>query len=285
MREEGDGLDDLHAISREGYLNENYRYFHLRDTAGQERDYHFHEFDKLVLLLSGHVDYTVENVTYTLQPWDVLLVRHHAIHRALIDKSVPYDRVILYLDRRFFERSLPGAGLMDCFEWADKSGKYLLAPNEEQKKALAAALTAFEAVSADRELGGELLRDSCLIQLLVHVNRLSVSASAAPETPQDPKIAQVLSYINENLSRELSVDALADQVYLSRYHFMRLFKAQTGSTVHAYVRQKRLLSAARLIREGVPAGQAAAACGFHDYSVFSRAFRETFGLSPSRLKK
>ena len=51
------------------------------------------------------------------------------------------------------------------------------------------------------------------------------------------------------------MDALADRVYLSRYHFMRLFKAQTGSTVHAYVRQKRLLYASRLIREGVSAKQ------------------------------
>ncbi len=272
------------GVSREGYLNENYHYFHLRDTAGQERSYHFHEFDKIVLLLSGRVDYTVESVTYALRPWDVLLVRHHAIHRAIIDKSEPYDRVIVYLDRRFFERSLPGSGLMDCFEWADKSGQYLLAPNQEQKKALASALTAYEAVSADRELGAQLLRDSCLIQFLVHVNRLSVSA-AAPEAPQDPKIAQVLSYINEHLASELSVDALAEQVYLSRYHFMRLFKTQTGTTVHAYVRQKRLLQAARLIREGVPAGQAAAACGFNDYSSFSRAFRECFGVSPGQLKK
>ena len=272
-------------VSREGYLNENYHYFHLRDTAGQERSYHFHEFDKIVLLLSGRVDYTVESVTYSLRPWDVLLVRHHAIHRAVIDQSEPYDRVILYLDRRFFERSLPGSGLMDCFEWADKSGQYLLAPDEEQKKALASALTAYEAVSADRDLGAQLLRDSCLIQFMVYINRLSVSASSAPETPQDEKIAQILSYINENLNRELTVDQLAERVYLSRYHFMRLFKAQTGTTVHAYVRQKRLLSAARLIREGVPAGQAAAECGFNDYSAFSRAFRESFGVSPGQLKK
>ena len=278
-------MDRKQIVSREGYLNENYHYFHLRDTAGQERDFHFHEFDKLVLLLSGRVDYTVEGASYALRPWDVLLVRHHAIHRAVIDKSVPYDRVIVYLDRRFFERSLPRAGLMDCFEWADKSGQYLLAPDEEQKKAIAAALTAYEAVSADRELGAQLLRDSCLIQLLVHVNRLSVSASAAPDAPQDPKIAQTLSFINENLGRELTVDALAERVYLSRYHFMRLFKQQTGTTVHAYVRQKRLLSAARLIREGVPAGQAAAECGFNDYSAFNRAFRETFGVSPGQLKK
>ena len=66
---------------------------------------------------------------------------------------------------------------------------------------------------------------------------------------------------------------------------MRLFKAQTGSTVHAYVRQKRLLCAARLIREGVPATKAAADSGFGDYSAFHRAFRESFGISPGQLKK
>ena len=69
------------VFSREGYLKENYHYFHLRDTAGQERDFHFHEFDKVVLLLSGRVDYTVESVTYALKPWDVLLVKHHTIHK------------------------------------------------------------------------------------------------------------------------------------------------------------------------------------------------------------
>ena len=53
-------------VAREGYLKENYHYFHLRDTAGQERDFHFHDFDKIVLLLAGRVDYTVENMTYPL---------------------------------------------------------------------------------------------------------------------------------------------------------------------------------------------------------------------------
>ena len=95
-------LKDSKNISREGYLHENYHYFHLRDTAGQERSFHFHDFDKIVLLLSGKVDYTVENTVYPLQPWSLLLVRHHAIHRALIDVSAPYERIILYLDPGFF---------------------------------------------------------------------------------------------------------------------------------------------------------------------------------------
>ena len=78
---------------------------------------------------------------------------------------------------------------------------------------------------------------------------------------------------------------LAERAFLSKYHFMRLFKEQTGETVHAYVRQRRLLYAARLIREGVPANKAAADSGFSDYSTFHRAFRESFGISPGELKK
>ena len=272
-------------VAREGYLKENYHYFHLRDTAGQERDFHFHDFDKIVLLLAGRVDYTVENVTYSLRPWDVLLVKHHTIHKAVIDRAVPYDRVIVYLDRRFFERSAPGVGLMDCFDWADQSGQYLLTPDEEQKKALAEAMTSYEALIGDRQLGAQMLRDSCISRLLVHVNRLSVSASLprGADTASDPKIAQVLSYINEHLAADLSVEKLCEQVFLSRYHFMRLFKAQTGMTVHAYVRQKRLMNAARLIREGVPAARAASDSGFGDYSAFHRAFKESFGVSPGKM--
>ena len=275
-------------FNREGYLKENYHYFHLRDTAGQERDFHFHEFDKVVLLLSGHVDYTVESVTYALKPWDVLLVKHHTIHKALIDKTEPYDRVIIYLDGKYFDRILPDAGLMDSFEKADKDGRQLITPDNGQKERLAAALEDFEAAMRDEELGAEAIRDTQMVQLLVLINRIYASGSTGPdraEATRDPKIGAVLSYINENLGRELSVDELAEQAYLSRYHFMRLFKAQTGSTVHAYVRQKRLLYAARLIREGESAARAAAESGFSDYSAFHRAFRESFGISPGQLKK
>ena len=277
-------MEKRNAASKEGYLRENYHYFHLRDTAGQERDFHFHEFDKIVLLLSGRVEYAVESVSYELHPWSVLLVKHHTIHRAEIDKTLPYERVIIYLDGKYFDRTMPQAHLMDCFEAADKSGRHLLRPDESQLKALKAAIKAYEQAAEDDSFGAQALRDTIIMQLLIQIGRMSASD---PETGDryDPKIQQTLSYINENLSAELTVDALAERVFLSKYHFMRLFKAQTGSTVHAYIRQKRLLCAARMIREGADAYRAAADSGFGDYSAFHRAFRESFGTSPGKLKK
>ena len=277
-------LKNSNSISREGYLHENYHYFHLRDTAGQERSFHFHDFDKIVLLLSGKVDYTVENTVYPLQPWSLLLVRHHAIHRALIDVSAPYERIILYLDPGFFERVFPSAGLMNCFRMADRTGRCLLLPDEGQRKELSAFLTSFEKALQDERPGSDTMRDTLLAQLLITVNRISAADAPAADRAVDEKIGRTLSYINENLASDLSIDTLADRVFLSRYHFMRLFKEQTGSTVHQYVRQKRLLYAARLIREGVPAVRAAGDAGFNDYSVFHRAFRSSFGISPSALK-
>ena len=105
------------TASKRGYLNEDFRLFHLKDSRAQKVDYHYHEFDKLILLLGGKVAYLVEGVTYFLQPWDVLLVQHNLIHRPIIDPSEPYERVVIWLGRDWLAaRSDPGEALDACFE-------------------------------------------------------------------------------------------------------------------------------------------------------------------------
>ncbi len=279
-------MTERYKYSNDGYLNENFRLFHLKDRSGQEKDFHFHEFDKLVILISGRVDYTVEGTTYRLEPWDILLVRHHMIHRAAIDLSVPYERIIIYLDSAYVERFAPESGLMDCFAAAEKRRYCLIRPDGESVKSLGDALCRLESAKDDELFGAQLLRGTLLVQLLVLINRIMLSDNG-PEDGADSggKIAPALSYINENLTSQLSIDDMAALCYLSRYHFMRLFKAQTGCTVHNYIRQKRLVLAARLIREGMSASAAAAECGFSDYSAFHRAFTKTFRVSPGRIKK
>ena len=272
-------------VNKAGYLKESYHYFHLKDTAGQELDFHFHDFDKLVILISGRVDYRVESAVYELKPWDVLLVKHHTIHKAEIDQSLPYERIIIYLDRQYFEHIMPGAKLMECFDLADRHSRHLLQAQPGQLGELKAAVERYEALKGDGRFGAHTMGETMMIQLLIHVSRLSEVEPGDSDSKYDPKIQQVLSYINENFRSELSVDELADRVFLSKYHFMRLFKAQTGSTVYAYVRQKRLMNASRLIRDGVPAAKAAMDSGFGDYSAFHRAFKESFGTSPGKLKK
>jgi len=263
--------------SREGYLKEDYRFFHLRDTAGQERDFHFHEFDKAVLLLDGRVDYTVEEKTYSLHPGEILTVPHHTIHRAEIDRSQPYERVILYIRRSFTERY----GLDDLFV----PERRLLTLGGKNAEDLKRIMKDYEGAEKDSDYGAEVMRDTLFLQMLVKIGRAGEGEHIIRKKEHDPRLGDTLSFINEHLAEDMSVELLAERVYLSRYYFMRLFKEENGVTVHAYLRQKRLLYAARLIREGVPAGKAAMESGFGDYSAFHRAFRELFGVSPAGLQK
>lgn len=280
-------MTERYKYSNDGYLNEDFRLFHLKDSSGQEKDFHFHEFDKIVILISGKVDYTVEGTTYKLEPWDILLVRHHMIHKAAIDLSVPYERIIIYLDSAYVERFAPEAGLMDCFAAAEKRRYCLMRPDAGGVERLKEALERLEKTQGDDLFGAQLLRGTMLVQLLVLINRIALSDNSREKNTSESggKIAPALSYINENLTRELSIDDMAAMCYMSRYYFMRLFKTQTGCTVHNYIRQKRLVLAARLIREGMSASAAAAECGFSDYSAFHRAFTKTFRVSPGKIKK
>ena len=280
-------MTERYKYSNDGYLNEDFRLFHLKDSSGQEKDFHFHEFDKIVILISGKVDYTVEGTTYKLEPWDILLVRHHMIHKAAIDLSVPYERIIIYLDSAYVERFAPEAGLMDCFAAAEKRRYCLMRPDAGGVERLKEALERLEKTQGDELFGAQLLRGTMLVQLLVLINRIALSDNSREKNTSESggKIAPALSYINENLTRELSIDDMAAMCYMSRYYFMRLFKTQTGCTVHNYIRQKRLVLSARLIREGMSASAAAAECGFSDYSAFHRAFTKTFRVSPGKIKK
>ena len=275
-------------MKAEGYLKESYHYFHLKDSAGQERDFHYHEFDKIVILLAGDVVYAVEDQTYTLRPWDVLLVKHHCIHKAVIDKSREYRRVILYLDGQYFDRRMPEEGLRTGVQRADRHCSYRFSPDDRERQELEALIRQYETAREDTRLGSDTVGELIVMGLLVLVNRMVARqdfAETEQETLCDPKIRQALSYINENLTAPLDAQLLAERVYLSKYHFMRLFKSQTGFTVHGYIRQKRLLFAARLIRAGTPANRAAEEAGFSDYSAFHRAFRECFGIAPGQLRR
>ena len=79
-----------------GYLREDFRLFHLKDSRAQKLDYHYHEFDKLVIFLGGKVTYVVEGVTYFLKPWDIVLIQHNLIHRPIIHAEEPYERAVLW---------------------------------------------------------------------------------------------------------------------------------------------------------------------------------------------
>ena len=280
---------DRSEVGKRGYLNEDFRLFHLKDSRAQKLNYHYHEFDKLILFLGGKVSYTVEGVTYFLQPWDVLLVQHNMIHLPIIDPSEPYERVVIWLGRNWIEKhSDAGEALDTCFDTARQRGFHLLRFGADRRLYYMQVIQQLEEALRSGEFGAARLADTLCQQLLIAVNRDILRDRTAQEQVDsykvDPKMDEVLRYIAEHLGEDLSIDALAKEFYLSRYYLMHRFKAVTGYTLHQYISQKRLLLAGELIRTGVPVMKAAEQAGFSEYSTFLRAFQNTFHMSPREFR-
>lgn len=271
-----------HDADKRGYLLEEYRLFHLKETRARRFSYHYHEFDKVVVFLSGQVTYTVEGRAYFLSPGDLLLVPHHHIHQPDIGGAT-YERYILWLTPDFLEEM----GMADCFHRARSEGHLLIRPGEGQRRRLLELLTRLEEAIADRDFGHQLLSRTYCLQFLIALNR--AGREDRTEEPwetyaSDPKIEEIMAHINTHLADPLTVTDLAQRFYLSASWLMHRFKEVTGCSVHQYVLQKRLIHAATLIREGVPVMKAARRSGFSDYSTFLRAFRSAYGTAPRNLK-
>ena len=282
-------MPDRKEINKRGYLKEDFRLFHLKDSRAQKVDYHYHAFDKLILLLGGKVTYVVEGVTYFLRPWDMLLVGHDLIHRPIIDPAEPYERVVVWLGREWMaSRSDPGEPLDACFETARRQGFHLLRTDGDRRLFYMQKIQQLEEALRSTEFGAGRMADTLCQQLLIGVNRNMLRYPTAREERDsyrvDPKMEEVLRYILDHLGEELTVESLSKRFFISRYYLMHRFKAVTGYTVHQYISQKRLLRAGELIRAGVPVMKAAEQAGFEEYSTFLRAFRGTFHMSPREFR-
>ena len=264
-----------------GYLEQDFRLFHIKDQTKREFSYHYHDFHKVIIFLSGEAAYHIEGKSYYLKPWDILLVNRHAIHKPEIDFSVPYERFVLWI-----RDDIKSTELLRCFQKAiDRSYNLIRLDSDTQEK-LKQLLYELEAALKDEKFGSELLGSALFTQFMVYVNRIFLEKQYiydAHSYSSDSQIEELLRYINHNLTEDLSIETLARKYYLSKYHMMRKFKEETGYTIHNYIISKRLLLARTKISEGTPILKAAQLSGFSDYTTFSRAYKKQFGTAPSQM--
>lgn len=263
-----------------GYLEQDFRLFHIKDQTKRDFSYHYHDFHKVIIFLSGKAAYHIEGKSYYLKPWDILLVNRHAIHKPEIDFSVPYERFVLWI-----RDDIKSTELLRCFQKAiDRSYNLIRLDSDTQEK-LKQLLYELEAALKDEKFDSDLLGSALFAQFMVYVNRIFLEKQYIYDTrsySSDSQIEELLRYINHNLTEDLSIETLARKYYLSKYHMMRKFKEETGYTIHNYIISKRLLLARTKISEGTPILKAAQLSGFSDYTTFSRAYKKQFGTAPSQ---
>ena len=265
-----------------GYLLENFRLFHLRTAQGTQVDFHYHEFCKILLLLSGGGGYYVDGQRYHLQAGDIVLLGSRSIHKPEMEAGVPYERIIIYVDPGFLQRSsTPECDLLSVF--SGEKG-HVLRLSENRRKRIFQLAAALEEDLKSTDFGKDILSTTGLLRLMVALGRARArqdTSDSGPMMPRSDRIRDIIRYIDSHLAEDIDIDEIARQFFISKFHMMRQFKEETGTTVHLYLTQKRLMLARSLIEGGMRATEACYRSGFRSYSSFTRACAKHFGATPT----
>ncbi len=288
------GADSMSNIEisgriKRGYLKSDFEFFHIKDKKSLEFEFHYHDFNKIIIFLSGNVTYQIEGKAYRLKPWDILFISSNDVHMPIIDPDTPYERIVIWINSRFLEmHNSDSCNLLTCFELSSRERLNLLRPSPEYIKFISSTLYQLEAAVSDKEFGSGILKNSLFMQLMVYFNRLFIRTDITKDIADieyDERISDIIEYINTSLSENLTIEGIASKFYISKYHLMHRFKSLTGYTIHSYIQQKRLIYANTLIKTGCQITEACIKAGFGDYTSFVRTFKKTFGLSPNKYHK
>ncbi|MCI8501406.1 MAG: AraC family transcriptional regulator [Oscillospiraceae bacterium] len=263
----------------------NFELFHFSDNKPLSVDYHNHDFYEIYYFISGKVNCVIEGRNYYLKPGDILLIGNNEVHRPLIELGKTYERIVVWVHPNYVRNIEQGEiNLTACFEDSARRHNNLLRPSNEMFRMIRKIYERLEAVYGSSAYGSAALSRAYITELLVLLNKayFDMAEDDMAEVEYNEKISDIIRYINDHLCGDLSLDTLAGEFYISKYHLSRQFKDCVGFTLHQYVLKKRLMNARTLLQEGGTVNGAFIRSGFNDYSNFSRSFKEEFGCSPKQ---
>lgn len=281
MRERSQNFDPRQVMQRD-----TFEIFHYRDPRPGFVEVHHHDFYEVYFLLEGDVAYWVEGRIIRLKPGDLLFINPMELHRPIADADKPVcERFVLWINREYLESmSTPQVRLNSCFDTALPNHSHLIRPASPERAVLTARMGELVRESYGKDFGGELSAQGIFLQLMVQLNRLARKGHRRQEGEElSPLVERAMHHIGENLNAELSLEHIAGELFVSKYHLSHAFSREVGVSVYRYIMLRRLMLARQLLLSGETAGQVCRSCGFSDYTSFYRAFKSEYGISPREL--
>lgn len=229
---------------------------------------------ELWCFMGGNAKYYVEGIEYNVKPGDLIVLRPGESHYPMVDFSVPYERASVLIREELLKPLMgndtllapvfnrePGTRNLYRADAFDRDPRYYF------KKMCQ---------SAADERTNILIYSALLLQQI----GIAFRKNQFTEPSEDSIGHRILLYINQNLHKDLSMDALCRKFYISKSQLGRISKKVTGLPAGQYITAKRMQKAQQLIDDGNKPTRICTACGYTNYASFYRAYIKIFGHSP-----
>lgn len=261
------------AIERIGPLSGHIQYVENQRETDHNRLYnHVHDECEIYINIEGDVSFIVEDHLYPIAPGSIIMTRPYEAHHCVYhDNSIHRHYVI-----RFFPENCKDL-FPTLFERKSGTDNLLVLPEEK-------ALSLF---SLCNKLLSEQERtlSSCIVFLRILDLLSNGSVQNDIELQATPSTLKALKHINENITEQISIAALAEQCRTSISALERNFKKDVGISPSKYILERRLSLALSYLKGNFSILEVCEKSGFSDYSYFIACFKRRFNVTPFQYMK
>jgi len=240
---------------------------------------HTHDQYEIVYFVHGDADYVAEGSVYHLKKGDVLISGKSESHYLNVKSESYYERMVVVFDLE--DR---GDNSVDS-RWISLLAQKPLGQNNR-----------FPGAAFSNRCWQYFMERLCscterthqelyLRLMMLELAECFDTVMEMPDKQTANRSTAIISYINQHLYDDLSLDVLCEQFYVSKSQLNRIFREATGSTVWNYILAKRMIRARELLRSGEGPMEVCEKCAFHNYVSFYKAYQKYYGRSPKEDHK
>ena len=269
--------------ARQQMLKDSYEIYYYSDSHFQSVSPHRHDYYEFYFPVSGSIEMEISGRRTPLSEHDAVLVPPGTVHRAVNESGEKsYSRYVFWISADYYRQlSRSAGGISYAVEQAEKKHRFIHHFSENEYAVIRSRILRLIEEENSSRFAREDCISLCISDLLLTLSRLVYEHDhPRPEAEPFDTVQTVMDHIVSHLDEELTLDALSEQFFISKYHLARLFQKRTGMTLPRYIQKKRLERCADEIRAGRSVTKVYRDYGFGDYSSFFRAFRKEFMRSP-----
>ncbi len=290
----GDNLlyENKHFIIINDIAHDTFYYFDY-----DERDYsinmefeHYHPFYEIMILLGREAKHLVEGHPYAIRTNDIVLLAPARLHKSVYPKGEASKRIIIsfMLPDDYFGHKETYDKLLSPFHAEVPIFRF----EPDDRRLLFNILNdLYNFSSTPKYTGSELdafyvhTKFQEFLHTLYSLKGNNIYSDEAKFTSTEAKIYDITSYIHSNYSKDLSLESLAEQFFMSPCYLSHQFKNVTHFSLLNYLQLTRIRNVEyRLTTTNEKISVIAESCGFKSFSQFNRIFKKVTGTSPSEFR-
>ncbi len=251
------------------------------ETAKPNLDIHVHDCCEVFLSLSSGNTFLINDKVYDINENELFILNQFDAHKVTALKSGKFARFSLHVHPEFIHaNSTIDSDLYKCFYEDGKLDKITLSSIQANN-----LKNLFFNLSKNYEYGDDLYKKIHAVEILLEVIKIYNANQVKNDCMKgNSTILLAIDFINKNYMRQITLEEIAKNSFVSVNKLCYLFKTHLYTTVNKYLTSTRITQAKMLLHQGKSVTETAYSCGFNDYAHFIRTFKSLVGISPGKYK-